>query len=252
MKKTIIILITIILITGCRKEAANDKKFTIAAASSMKHATEMLVEEFVKTHPGLTIDIIPSASGTLAAQILNGAPYDIFLAADMERPGRVFDRGFAVKAPVVYARGRLILFSKKGIGGTGRDFLARNRGSLIAIANPRTAPYGTAAVETLKNMGIGVPKRLITAENAMQAASLALGSADAGLISMSALYTPAMKKYRNGKYWAEIDPALHSPIEHGMVILTNGRGNRPCGEFHDFVLSTKGKSILKENGFGVD
>ncbi|MBP7737131.1 MAG: molybdate ABC transporter substrate-binding protein [Spirochaetes bacterium] len=251
MNKVITALVTIILITGCQKESAN-KKFAIAAASSMKHATEMLVEEFVKTHPGLTIDIIPSASDTLTAQILNGAPYDIFLAADMERPGRVYDRGFAVKAPVIYARGRLILFSKKGIRGTSRAFLSENSGSLIAIANPRTAPYGTAAIETLKNMGIGTPKRLITTENVMQAASLALGSADAGLISMSALYTPAMKKYRNGKYWVEIDPVLHSPIEHGMVILKNGRGNKPCGEFHNFVLSPKGKSILKENGFGVD
>lgn len=253
MKKITSIILTLILTTACGRSDSNFNTLTVAVAGSMKQAAEQLADEFMKFQPDSKIEVVPSASGTIVAQILNGAPFDLFMSADMKFPRAVYDKGYAVNSPEVYARGTLVVFSRHGLNFSNPlTTLSEMNIKKIAIANPDTAPYGKAAFEAMAGAGINTDGRIITAENVMQAASYGLSSADAAFISKSSLYTPALQKYRAGNYWAEVNPGLYTPLEHGIVILKNCRDMNLARAFHDFILSREGKRILEKNGFDTD
>ncbi len=228
------------------------EEIRIAAAANVSYAVADLKREFAKSHPDTKITVTVGSSGKLAAQIKNGAPYGIFLSADMRYPHRLYEEGIAATEPTVYARGLLVYFSVKPRDfSTGMALLERASVRTIAVANPKTAPYGAAAAEAMKKAGLyeKVKRKLVYGESVSQTVSYVLKAADIGLVAKSALYGPQMSGYREGVNWAEVDRKLYRPIKQGAVLLERGRKSPGCSAFYRFLFSDKAKRVFKKYGY---
>ncbi len=187
---------------------AEDQKLLVAAASSMKFALDETAQAFHKIHPNIKVQFSFGSSGNLFGQIKNGAPYDIFYSADMAYPERLAQQGFAQKGEVVktYAVGKIVLWSNRRSGiqpATEKmNSLLNKKVNRIAIANPKHAPYGRAAVEIMKAEKIyeRLKPKLVMGENVTQAAQFAhTGAAQVGIIALSLAL--AAKMQNAGSYW---------------------------------------------------
>jgi molybdate transport system substrate-binding protein len=192
------------------------------------------------------------SSGNFFTQIQNGAPFDVFLSADIEYPRRLVEAGFAQRGTLVrYAEGRLVLWTRRDSGvdvTPGLRALADARVRRIAIANPEHAPYGRAAVAALRREGLydRVRPRLVLGENILQAAQFAhSGNADAGIIALSLAVGPSLRAL--GTY-AEIPASLHPPIEQGAVVLESARDRQAARRFLAFLQQPESADFLKEHG----
>ncbi len=227
---------------------------SIALAANVADAMVELKKEFALVQPDTKLNVTLGSSGKLTAQIKNGAPYELFLSADMNFPEALYKEGIAVTRPVVYAQGALAYLGKtpqdftKGMALVKDDAIAK-----IAVANPKTAPYGRAALEAMKKAGVydAVKGKLVFAESISQTVVYAVTAADIGFIAKSSLYSPTMSQYKEGTHWAEVDPSLYAPINQGIVLLKAGEQNKEAKALYDFILSTKGKEILKKFGYLV-
>ncbi|MGA2142427.1 MAG: molybdate ABC transporter substrate-binding protein [Brevinematales bacterium] len=233
--------------------SASGNSLTVVAAANLSFVIAELKEDFINLNPGSEITVITGSSGNFTAQIIAGAPFDIFLSADREFPEKVRKAGFAANEPVVYASGRLALFSVKKYDLTnGLSFLKGKDVQRIAIANPAVAPYGRASIESLSNSGLlaDVSNKFVFTENILQAAQVTLTAADTGFIALSLVYDPAIKDYnKEGIYWIEVDPGLYTKIEQSMVILKHGSGNPLAEKFFNYMLSEGAVRILKKYGY---
>lgn len=226
----------------------------VAVAANVSYAIDTLTKEFNKTHPDTKVRVTIGGSGKLTAQIKNGAPYQLFMSANMKYPEALYEDGIAVTKPVVYAQGGLAYFSTKAQDySKGIDVVKSETIRKIAVANPRTAPYGKAAIEALKNGGMyeSVSKKLVYAESISQTVSYAVSAADLGFIAKSSLYSPKMAAFKKGINYADVDATLYTPINQGIVILKSGEKNSEAEAFYEFVLSKKSKDILKDFGYLV-
>ncbi len=224
----------------------------VAVAANVSYAIDDLKDTFSKKHPETKVQVILGSSGKLTAQIKNDAPYDLFLSANMKYPEALYEQKIAVSKPLVYAEGTLAYFSVKPYDlSKGMDIVNSKEIKRIAVANPKTAPYGIAAKEALENAKLYdlVKSKFIFGESVSQTVSYAVTAADLGFIAKSSLYSKQMKKYTEGKNWREVDPALYKPIEQGIVILKRGASNPEVKAFYDFILSAKAKEILKKYGY---
>ena len=221
----------------------------VAAAANLQSVIKALGEDF-RQKTGVTVEPIIGASGNLTAQVKNGAPFDVFLSADMTFPQTLAKDGFSTGEPVVYARGSLVICSNQDIGFVNWErVLLTERIKKIAIANPAIAPYGKAAQEVLKLKGIwdNVQPKLVTGESISQVNTyIVTGVADVGFT------TQALVKGPNSKtklYWQVIDPKSYAPIEQGMVLLKHAEGNGDAKKFYDYMLSAAAKKIMEEFGY---
>jgi molybdate transport system substrate-binding protein len=247
MKKT---LITLLLAASAYAGQIN-----IAVAANVSYAIDELKTAFAKTHPDTRVQVTLSSSGKLTAQIKNGAPYGLFMAANMKYPEALYKDGIATTKPVVYAQGALAYLSARPMDfSKGIALVAGASIGKIAVANPKTAPYGTAAVEALKKGGVydKVKDRLVYAESISQAVTYALTAADIGFIAKSSLYSPKMAQYRQNVNWASVDPKLYTPIKQGIVLLKYGGKNPEYKAFYDFILGAKAKAIFRKFGYIVE
>ena len=227
----------------------------IAVAANVSYAIDELKTAFKQQHPDVKVRVTLGSSGKLTAQIKNGAPYTLFMAANMKYPEALYEDKIAITKPVVYAQGALAYLSKKG-----RDFsnpaslLQSDAITKIAIANPKTAPYGKAALEAFTNMKIvdAIESKFVYGESISQTVSYAITAADIGLIAKSSLYSPQMAEYKADVNWKEVDTSYYKPIKQGIVILKNAKDNKDVKALYDFMLSTEAKSILKKFGYVVD
>lgn len=227
-------------------------EITVFAAANTTYAFGDLIREFNAKNPDIKVNVTLGASGGLVTQIQNGAPADIFMAADMSFAQKAYDTGFALNKPVVYARGALAIFSirdldfKKGINVV----LGLKT---ISIANPQTAPYGKASIEALKNAKIfdEVSKNIIYTQKISETLSQALSAADAGFIAASSLYDSKMAKYKEGINYIFVDPSLYTPIDQGMIITKRAQNNAEARAFYDFILSQEGREIFKKYGYNL-
>lgn len=227
-------------------------EINIAVAANVGYAVDELKAEFKKNNPDTKVLVTLGSSGKLTAQIKNGAPYGIFMSADMKYPEALYSEGLAITKPVIYAKGELAYLSSKKLDfSKGIELLKSKSISKIAIANPKTAPYGTAAIEAIKKSGIyeEVKEKFVFAESISQAVSYAVTAADIGLVAKSSLYGDKMSKYKEGVNWTSVDEKLYSPIEQGVVILKNTQNNPEYKAFYDFILSQKAKEIFKRYGY---
>ncbi|MFA6193068.1 MAG: molybdate ABC transporter substrate-binding protein [Sulfurimonas sp.] len=247
MKKIIIslLLATLSLFAGT---------INIAVAANVADAMDELMTEFQKSNSGTDVQVTLGSSGKLVAQIKNGAPFGVFLSADMKFPQALYEEKTAITEPVVYAQGELAYLSVKAVDfSKGIALVAEPSITKIAIANPKTAPYGKAAVEAMTNGKVydKAENKLVYAESISQAVTYATTAADIGFVAKSSLFGSNMKEYKEGVNWASVDAKLYTPIKQGIVILKNGAENKEYKAFYDFILGPKGKEILEKYGYKV-
>jgi len=216
----------------------------VASSANTSYAMPEIIKAFKKVSPKTNVKLILASSGKLTAQIMHGAPYDVFLSANMKYPRVLYKRGFAKTPPVVYAKGGLALFSVKNIDLS--DFKkALLNAKLIAVANPKTAPYGQATLEAFKNAGVygKIKNKLIYSESVTGVIPYTINEADIGVVAKSSLYSDKMKKFKNFK---DVPEQLYTPIKQGIVILNDKDSAK---RFYEFILSKKAKDIFKKYGY---
>jgi molybdate transport system substrate-binding protein len=228
------------------------QEIRVAAAADLKFALDELGAQYEKQR-GAKIDVSYGSSGNFFAQIQNGAPFDVFLSADIEYPRKLEAAGLAEPGTLYeYAVGRIAIWmptdAHADLAKLGWKALLEPSVEKIAIANPEHAPYGRAAVAALRNAGIygEVRTKLVYGENIAQAAQfVASGNAQAGILALSLAISPAMK---DGKRW-EIPADMYSPIEQAAVILKNAKDKEGARAFVAFLKSEAGRKILESYGF---
>jgi len=219
----------------------------VAVASNFVAAMQRIQQAF-EDNSEHDIRLIRGSSGKHYAQISNGAPFDIFLSADQQRPRRLVDEGIAEESDLAtYAQGQLALWSRRNDLHLGREYLLNTDNyDVIAIANPRLAPYGQAATEVFRHLGLEpvVSHRLVMGENIAQAFQFVFsGNADLGLVA----YSQAMSTNLRGKGSVWLVPSeLHQPIKQDMVIL---RDSTAAEEFAAFMESDTVRDILLTSGY---
>ena len=230
-------------------------EITIAVAANVSYAIESLKKEFNVLHPETKVQVILGSSGKLTAQIKHGAPYGLFMSANMKYPEALYNDKVAVTKPVVYAQGALAFLSLKERNFDANMTVLKSKDiKKIAIANPQTAPYGVAAAEALKNAGVyeELKEKFVYGESISQTVAYATTAADIGIIAKSSLYSPQMSHFKESIHWSDINETLYTPIDQGMVILKKAEGNTEVKAFYDFMLSPKAKEVLKHFGYKVE
>jgi molybdate transport system substrate-binding protein len=234
--------------------SAAKHELRIAAAADLRFALDDLVSAFKARRPDAEITVTPGSSGNLFAQLSNEAPFDLFLSADVEYPEKLVEQGQGVKGTdFEYATGHLVLWATNeslfDVAARGIEVVRDDAVQKIAVANPRTAPYGRAAVAALKSLGVydAVESRLVFGENVAQTAQMVESQgADVGIIALSLALSPALRS--KGKYWP-IPGDAHPPIVQGGVVLRWARDPALADAFRDYLVSAEGKAILKRFGF---
>lgn len=239
------ILLILLLATPVR--AADS--VTVAVASNFARSAVALAERF-EAETGVAVRLSNGSTGKLYAQILHGAPFDVFLAADVERPARLEQSGHAVAgARFTYATGALVLWSR-----SERDChaaLSDENGGHIALANPETAPYGKAAVEYLSGAGYwnSVSERAVYGENINQTLQfVATGNAVIGLIAKSQLVAPQLPEA--ACTW-EVPASSYSNLEQQAVLMRRAAGNDNATRFFEFLRSAAAQEIIRRHGYEV-
>ncbi len=220
----------------------------IAVASNFLHTTEQLAELF-EQQTGHQVRISSGSTGKLYTQIISGAPYDLFMAADSARPQRLVSEGFAsADSLTTYALGKLVLWSlQTGLFQNGQDPINDDQISRLAIANPKTAPYGLAAQQAIDSLNLLNNKeiQIVQGENIGQTYQLVYsGAAQAGLIAYSLYLQNTL-----GSVWL-VPPTAYQPIEQQMVIINNGRNAEIAEQWINW-LKTDGKQLIQASGYDV-
>ncbi|PHS34069.1 MAG: molybdate ABC transporter substrate-binding protein [Sulfurovum sp.] len=232
----------------------NAVEITVAVSTNVSYAIEPLKKAFKEVNPDTTVNVVLGSSGKLTAQIRHGAPFDLFMSANMVYPNVLYKEKLAVSKPVVYAQGSLALLSVKGRNYSNKIYVLKDMDiQKIAIANPKTAPYGVAAMEVIKNAKLYevLKDKLVYGESVSQTVAYTTTAADIGIIVMSSLFSPQMSHFKEAIHWSEIDEGLYTPIDQGIVILMHGEGITEVKAFYDFILGNKAKEILKSFGYKV-
>ncbi len=248
MKTFWISLLTILLLSQANiASTSENQQLDIAVAANFVRPIEELIDIFVD-ETGIVLKPTYSSTGKFYAQIRNGAPFDVFLAADCRRPDLLYREGLAEK-PIVYARGQAVLWT--GIKElcsepTWKVVIKRNDIKKISISNPETAPYGDAAASALKKAGIwkDVVTKLIFAQSVGQAFQYAeMGGADIGFTALSYALS---NKGRKGCWW----PLTEAPaVIQEACILKVTRNRAAAKRFLRFLTSDKAKPVLKRYGY---
>jgi molybdate transport system substrate-binding protein len=233
---------------------AQAETLTVAVAANVKFAFDDLAAAF-RQETGISIQPVYSSSGKIAAQVKEGAPYDVFLSADMEFPTKLYQSGHAVTAPNIYAYGKVVLWTRNDRLdlGKGLNVLTDAGVRKIAVANPKVAPYGEEALKALDKLGLkaAVGPKLVYAENIAQVVQFVdSGNVDAGLTAKSLVTAPG--NAGRGK-WIDVPVEAYSPIAQGAVILRHGQAEHGAAarKFHDFLYSAKARAILEKFHYGL-
>ena len=246
------IFIFLFIMTACGNQ--KPQRLTIAAAANVQFVMQDLIDLFtLKT--GIECDVISGSSGKLTAQIKEGAPYDLFISADMKYPEELYRSGLTTSSPKPYAFGTLVLWTMMGdlpqptISMFGHEGGAKIKH--IAIANPKIAPYGEAAVEVLKYYQLfdSLQPKLVFGESISQVNQFVISkTAEVGFTAKSVVLSQRMTG--QGR-WSDVPPESYPPIAQGVVVLKNGDVEK-ASEFYDFLFSAEGRTVLEKYGYAVD
>ncbi|WP_138990733.1 molybdate ABC transporter substrate-binding protein [Larkinella sp. C7] len=224
---------------------ATAQKIRVAVAANAQFVMEKLKAGF-EAKTSLTLESIVNSSGKLTAQIQNGAPFDVFLSADLHYPELVFQAGLAQAKPKTYAYGLLVLWTRADIDpAKGLAVLADKRITKIAIANPKTAPYGAVAVNTLtqQNLLKSLQSKIVYGESISQVNQyLVSGAVDAGFTAKSVVLEPLL---RGKGRWADVKGA--KPIAQGVVLLRKATAGSQ--KFYDYLFSPEARAIFQQYGY---
>lgn len=221
----------------------------VAVAANAQFVMEELKTTFQKK-TGIAVESIVNSSGKLTTQIQQGAPYDVFLSADMAYPQTLHKAGLTVSEPVVYAYGALVLWTTGKLPMTPRLSILTDPAVLhIAIANPATAPYGEAAVSFLKARKLleQLQPKLVYGESIAQVNQYVLsGAAEVGFTAKSVVLDPSLTEKG---HWIEIPRNAYAPIAQGVVILKRTTQAKAAGQFLTFLRSPAARRILQKFGY---
>ncbi|MHA7058662.1 molybdate ABC transporter substrate-binding protein [Aquimarina sp. M1] len=247
--KSTINIVMILLIIGCQQ--SEKEVVTIAAAANMQFAMEEISKTFTK-QTGIPCKLVISSSGKLTAQIKEGAPYDIFVSANMKYPNEIYRSDRATLAPKIYAFGQLVLWSLYDGVEPSISKLTEINVQHIALANPKTAPYGQAAIEVLQNYGIydQVKDKLVFGESIAQTNQFIISkSSEIGFTAKSVVLSSKMKDKGS---WVALDEKMYLPIEQGVVMIRKENQKLiSTRQFFDFLFSPEAKKILEDFGYLV-
>ncbi|HMP74105.1 MAG TPA: molybdate ABC transporter substrate-binding protein [Kiritimatiellia bacterium] len=242
-------------VAGCSpRRAAEPDRLFVAASSDLAVALPALIEGFREKHPEWPVDVMYEAAGLLHRQLLNRAPFDLFLSSNTEFPYQLVAEGKGAEEDVfVYGRGRLVVMARVD---SPLDFAERGihalddpRAVRIAVADPRVSPYGVAAFAALLTAELleAVEADLVLADNVAEAAArVADGSMSAGLVAGSLAGSGSA---RDAVVTVEISPEIGPPLEQAGVILRWARNRDAAEAFRDYLLGPEGQRILSEHGY---
>ena len=246
----IIALGSLIFVISCQSTSNN--KLTVAVAANVQFAMDSLVHVF-EQQSGVEINVITGSSGKLTAQIVQGAPFDVFLSADMKYPEEIYKKGIALNKPKTYAYGSLVLWTLKEDIDLNPGILQDPKIERIAVANPRTAPYGISAIAYLKNLGIHeqLEEKLIFGESISQVNQFITSkTADLGFTAESVIKGA---KIKDKGHWIRLDPSMYPPLEQGIVLINTQNDHTIEAEaFFSFILSSQARNILTEFGYKTE
>jgi len=234
------------LVLGAVASAGETK---VAVAANFTEAAREIAAKF-KARTGHDASLSFGASGQFYAQIANGAPYEVFLSADAERPQKAEAEGLAVPGSrFTYATGRLVLFSKTPglVDGRGA-VLANGKFEKLSIADPKTAPYGQAAVETLTRLKLydTLKPKIVQGASITQAFQyVRTGAAELGFVALSQVIDEPV-----GSRWV-VPASYHAPIDQQAVLLKTGANSEAAKAFLKFLKSGEAKAIIKRYGYEV-
>ncbi len=235
--------------TGWSEGAGESEKVHVAVASNFLNPLKEIAQHF-KQDTGNTLILISGSTGKLYAQARHGAPFDILLAADENRPALLEREGVGVKGTrFTYAVGALVLWSLDPDKVQGEESLTQMDKGKLAIANPKTAPYGRAAKQTLERLGLWQKLRpfLVRGENIAQTLQfVATGNAALGFIAKSQVEDPRFKL--KGSRW-EIPADHHEPVLQQAILLKPGLSNSSAKQFLKFLKGQVSKKIIQSYGY---
>ncbi len=251
-------LVTLFVLTlawGKLPDGRAPQVITVAAAADLSAALKEITETYEK-ETGVKVKLSFGASGALTQQIHNRAPFDVFFSADMDYPRQLISYGDAEAGSLYrYAVGKLALWapadSPLDVAHRGMNILLDPSVKRIAIANPQHAPYGRAAVEAMKHVGLyeQVSDRLVLGENISQAAQFVeSGNAQVGFVAMAHVVSPAMQG--KGKYW-EIPAEAYPALDQGVVVIKYSRHKKEAAAFVKYIKTKPVADVLRRYGFTV-
>lgn len=242
----------IILFILCAVSPVSAEEIAVAAASDLNFAIKEVIGVF-EQQTGHRVKLSLGSSGNFYAQLQQGAPFDLYFSADIGYPKKLEEAGLTVPGSLYrYAVGRVVLWAPKSSPvdvSQGLTVLKEARVKKIAIANPKHAPYGRAAVAAMEHAQVyaEVKDRLVLGENISQAAQfIESGACDVGIIALSLALAPAMRSA--GSYW-EIPAEAHPPLEQGAAILKQSKHQELATSFLAFLQGPQGQEIMIRYGF---
>lgn len=247
--KLLLVLVAYVLLT--LPVAVHSEPLTVAVAANMKYAFDEIADEFTKSS-GIRVSGVFASAGKIAAQVKGGAPYDVFLSADTDFPDALYQDGLAATKTRVYAYGTLVLWTVKDFDlGEGMLIVGAASVHKVAIANPRLAPYGRAALQALESQGLkeAAQPKLVFGESIGQTNQyIESGAADIGFTAKSVVLAPGL--HGKGR-WIEVPKDSYQPIAQGVVVLKHGAETQADStrKFMEFLFSDNVRAILKKYGY---
>lgn len=246
------ILFPLMLLSGLAVGAVQGDEVDVAVAANFTAPMNVIAAEFAKD-TGHQAKPAFGSTGKFYAQIKNGAPFQMMLSADDETPAKLEKEGLTVAGSrFTYAVGTLVLWSAKpGLVDDKGEVLRKGGFNKLALANPKLAPYGKAAVEVLTGMGLleSVTPKFVQGENIAQTYQFAsTGNADLGFVALSQVMKDG--KITSGSAWI-VPSKLHTPIRQDAVILTSGRGNAAADALAKYLQTDKAKAIIRSYGYEI-
>ncbi len=250
----ILLLSYLIGLTNCTQSGPNTSEvqpLSVAVAANVQFAIEDIKVAFFQKYD-IPVNLMVGSSGKLTAQIQQGAPYDLFISANMKYPESLYQDSLTVGPPKVYALGALVWWTMKSFDLQDTMPIVKSTTiKKIAIANPKNAPYGEEAISALEQLGLLsiVRKKLVYGESIAQTNQYIISEVcDIGITAKSIVLSPDWKD--KGR-WLEIDARLYQPIQQGIVITKVGQKRQPemAQRFFDFIFSEEGRKILAKYGY---
>lgn len=221
----------------------------VAVAANFIPPFREIAMEFEKT-TGHNVQVASGSSGNFYSQIKNGAPFDVFFSADMERPKLLEDDGLGVKdSRFTYATGRLVLWSPNADLVKGEETLRSKTFKRLAIANPKTAPYGVAAMQAMHKLELweNLQPHIVMGESLGQTMGfIESGNAQLGFVALSQVLDPKIKG--QGSRW-DVPTHLHEPIKQDVILLTKGKDNAAAKSLMEFMGGPQAKKIIERYGY---
>jgi len=252
MKNGIVVRVAVFFSVCVLSSSVLAAEIKVAAAADLKFAMDEIIEKYQNLHPEEKVSAIYGASGIIATQIKEGAPFDLFFSADTEKIESLIKAGKTVGETFSYGHGHVVVWvkneSKLTLDGALKCLLDPGI-KKIAVANPISAPYGKIAAEALKNAGLydQLSGKMVVGENIAQTAQFVESSAaDVGLIAKSLALSPVLKK--QGRF-TEVDSSLYVPLLQSGAII-KGANVASTQKFKDYFLSAAGGNVLNAFGLG--